>query len=187
MTNRERFQAVLRGRPMERMPMVEWASWWPETVKQWRKEGLFPQLDGPTLADYWGLDPPDPAGDRGAPLRLLRPAGAAPPHQPRPGGLLPPDHRGGLPGVFPGFRHPGGGYAYNHACYDEFIAPYYRQVIPALAERGVPVLIDTDGDVEPMIPWFRECGLSSVLPLERQAGGGRGTPTGSCWGATTRR
>ena len=57
MTNRERFQAVLRGRPMERMPMVEWASWWPETVKQWRKEGLSPQLDGSALADYWGLDP----------------------------------------------------------------------------------------------------------------------------------
>ena len=57
MTNRERFQAVLRGGPVERMPMVEWASWWPETVKQWRKEGLSPQLDGPALADYWGLDP----------------------------------------------------------------------------------------------------------------------------------
>lgn len=59
MTNRERFQAVLRGGPVERIPMVEWASWWPETVKQWRKEGLSPQLDGPTRR------PPASAGASG--------------------------------------------------------------------------------------------------------------------------
>lgn len=32
------------------------------------------------------------------------------------------------------------------------------------------MLVDTDGDVEPLIPWFEEAGIEGVLPLERQAG-----------------
>ncbi len=48
--------------------------------------------------------------------------------------------------------------------------PYYREVIPLLKEHGVKVLIDTDGNVEPLIPWFQEAGIEGVLPLERQAG-----------------
>ncbi len=54
--------------------------------------------------------------------------------------------------------------------FDEFLLPYYRQVIPRLKEFGVKVFIDTDGNVEPLIPWFREAGIEGVLPLERQAG-----------------
>ena len=66
--------------------------------------------------------------------------------------------------------------SYNHgpmlskACFDEFLAPYYRQVVPLLHSHDVPLIIDTDGDVEPMIPWLMECGIDGVLPLERQAG-----------------
>ncbi|MFQ9800558.1 MAG: hypothetical protein ACLR23_18405 [Clostridia bacterium] len=66
--------------------------------------------------------------------------------------------------------------SYNHgpmlskSLFDEFIAPYYQKVVPALQSYGVSVLIDTDGDVEPMISWFSECGIEGVLPLERQAG-----------------
>ena len=55
-------------------------------------------------------------------------------------------------------------------CYDEFMLPYYKKVIPLLKEYGVKVLIDTDGNVEPLIPWFKEAGIEGVLPLERQAG-----------------
>ena len=32
------------------------------------------------------------------------------------------------------------------------------------------MFIDTDGFVEPLIPWFREVGIEGVLPLERMAG-----------------
>ena len=66
--------------------------------------------------------------------------------------------------------------SYNHGpmlskdCYDEFIKPYYREIIPFIKSKGTKVFIDTDGDVEPLIPWFQEAGIEGVLPLERQAG-----------------
>jgi len=66
--------------------------------------------------------------------------------------------------------------SYNHgpmlskAHYDEFVAPYYREIVPLIKQRGTKVLIDTDGDVEPLIPWFAQAGIEGVLPLERQAG-----------------
>ncbi len=31
-------------------------------------------------------------------------------------------------------------------------------------------MIDSDGDIEPLIPWFQEVGLEGILPLERMAG-----------------
>jgi hypothetical protein len=64
---------------------------------------------------------------------------------------------------------------YNHgpmlskALFDEFLAPYYRQVVPVLAEMGTRVIIDTDGDMTAMIPWLESVGIEGVLPLERQA------------------
>jgi hypothetical protein len=66
--------------------------------------------------------------------------------------------------------------SYNHgpmisrAQFDEFMAPYYRQVVPKLKERGIAPIIDSDGQVEPLIPWFEEVGLEGILPLERMAG-----------------
>ena len=54
--------------------------------------------------------------------------------------------------------------------FDEFMAPYYRKIVPVLKENGVKIFIDTDGFVEPMIPWFMEVGIEGILPLERQAG-----------------
>jgi hypothetical protein len=66
--------------------------------------------------------------------------------------------------------------SYNHgpmiskACFDEFLAPYYRQVVPMFKQRQIVTMVDTDGDVEPMIPWLEEVGLEGVLPLERMAG-----------------
>jgi uroporphyrinogen-III decarboxylase len=54
--------------------------------------------------------------------------------------------------------------------FDEFIAPYYRQIIPRLHELGAVVLVDTDGDVTKLVPWLMREGLHGVLPLERQAG-----------------
>ncbi len=66
--------------------------------------------------------------------------------------------------------------SYNHGpmlsreSFDEFLAPYYRHVLPALKKAGVLSIIDTDGDVTEPAAWFAEAGLDGVLPLERQAG-----------------
>jgi hypothetical protein len=66
--------------------------------------------------------------------------------------------------------------SYNHGpmiskpTFDQFIAPYYRQLVPRLRERGIMPFIDTDGDITLLVPWFEELGVEGFLPLERQAG-----------------
>ena len=66
--------------------------------------------------------------------------------------------------------------SYNHGpmiskeLFDEFMAPYYKRVIPKLNELGITPIIDSDGDVEPLISWFEGIGLEGILPLERMAG-----------------
>jgi uroporphyrinogen-III decarboxylase len=66
--------------------------------------------------------------------------------------------------------------SYNHgpmislAQFEEFMAPYYRRVVPWLRERGIVVMVDSDGDVEPLIPWWQSAGIQGCLPLERMAG-----------------
>jgi hypothetical protein len=66
--------------------------------------------------------------------------------------------------------------SYNHGpmiskrTFDEFVAPYYRQLIPRLLERDILPFIDTDGDVTLLVPWFEQIGVRGFLPLERQAG-----------------
>ena len=54
--------------------------------------------------------------------------------------------------------------------YDEFMAPYYHELIPYAKSKGMTVFLDTDGNVEPLIPWFKEVGIEGVTPLERKAG-----------------
>jgi hypothetical protein len=66
--------------------------------------------------------------------------------------------------------------SYNHgpmlskAQFDEFLGPYYRAVVPDLKTRGIVPLVDSDGQVEPLIPWFEEVGIEGMGPLERMAG-----------------
>jgi len=66
--------------------------------------------------------------------------------------------------------------SYNHGPmlserhFDEFLAPYYRQIVPRLLELGIIPIVDTDGDVTAMVPWLQRVGIRGVLPLERQAG-----------------
>lgn len=43
MTTRERFHAVMEFRDFDRLPVVEWASWWDKTIERWRNEGLPPE------------------------------------------------------------------------------------------------------------------------------------------------
>ena len=54
--------------------------------------------------------------------------------------------------------------------FNEFMRPYYARVIPALRERGIIPIIDSDGDITTPAYWFEESGLQGILPLERQAG-----------------
>lgn len=66
--------------------------------------------------------------------------------------------------------------SYNHGpmisrrTFDEFVAPCYRALLPRLQERGIPLFMDTDGDVTLLVPWLEDLGVQGVLPLERQAG-----------------
>ncbi len=251
MTNRERFAAVLNGEKPDRLPMVEWASWWDLTTNRWEQEGV-PKFDGPdVLQNYFGLDPlrqiwiypkgngcPSPAyhgagimeGEAG--YEAIRPylfsnetLEAAvqrakdwkeghergdyatwltldgffwfprtlfgienhlyafydePELMHRMNQELVEYHLRCLEQILPILQPEYATFAedmsYNHgpmlskALFDEFMLPYYRQVVPVLRENGVKVLIDTDGNVEPLIPWFQEAGIQGVLPLERQAG-----------------
>ena len=76
----------------------------------------------------------------------------------------------------PDFMTFGEDMSYNHGpmiskpLFNKFLTPMYHQIVPELKERGITVLIDSDGDVEPLIPWFEQAGLEGILPLERMAG-----------------
>lgn len=56
MTNRDRVQAVLNfERPDDRLPVLEWATWWDRTVKAWQGQGM-PALNQVEMYHYFGLD-----------------------------------------------------------------------------------------------------------------------------------
>ncbi len=58
MNHVERFRAVMAGEPTDRLPRWEWATWWDETLRRWRGEGLPATLtDTFEIAEYFGLDP----------------------------------------------------------------------------------------------------------------------------------
>ena len=58
----------------------------------------------------------------------------------------------------------------SKALFDEFLAPFYRKVIPVIHEYGIPVFIDSDGDITMAVDWYAEVGADGMFPLERQAG-----------------
>ena len=60
--------------------------------------------------------------------------------------------------------------AFNKRAFDEFLAPYYRQLTEMIYNRGVPVFVDSDGDVADLVPWLEEVGVDGILPIEKQAG-----------------
>ena len=250
MNPRERIRAALDFRPVDRLPAVEWAPWWDQTVARWHGEGLPAALAEPAeIRAHLGLDPLlyhwiRPRGP-GCPKPPAHGAGIIAgredylrikPHlYPRPAfdpaifGAWAEAHRRGelavwfsLDGFFwfprtllgiephlyafydqpelmheinrdlaefnlraiaelcqilvPEFMTFGEDLSYNHGpmlsreCFDEFLLPYYRRVVPELQARGILALVDSDGDVEPLIPWFEAAGVEGLLPLERMAG-----------------
>ena len=57
MTNRERVQAVLNfEKPDDRLPAIEWASWWGDTIQAWTGQGFPAGLTFHEIAPYLGLD-----------------------------------------------------------------------------------------------------------------------------------
>ncbi len=254
MTIRERYTKALRFEPVDRMPMMEWAIWWDETIERWQAQGLVipeepPLKQGEALQRYFGLDlhiqhwipllskeTPKPAFHGAAIVdgeaayerilptlfredlldmeRLLtmeayqrrgeavtwitlegffwgpRTLLGIEPHlfafydEPALMHRICQDiadyHLRVLDRLFsvhiPDFMTFAEDMSYNNgpmiseALFDEFMLPYYRQVIPALKEKGVRVLVDSDGDITRAVPWFQRAGIEGILPLERQAG-----------------
>jgi hypothetical protein len=250
MTPRERFQAVMGFAPFDRLPVVEWAGWWTQTIDRWHGEGLPADLtDRYDICRHFGLDVwmqewfrpsrrdcPQPVA-HGAGI-LIDEAGyeAIRPYlYPQPAvdvqrwqqwAAL--QARGevvlwitldgyfwfarGLLGIerhllafydqpellhrinddlteyslavidelcavcTPDFMTFGEDMSYNHGpmlskgLYDEFMAPYYRRIVPRLRDRGILPLVDSDGDITSPVDWFEEVGLGGALPLERQSG-----------------
>jgi len=57
MTTRERFHAIMNFQPFDRLPILEWASWWDQTIARWHGEGLPAQLsDRYDLNRHFGQD-----------------------------------------------------------------------------------------------------------------------------------
>lgn len=250
MTTRERIRRTLNFQPVDRLPVMEWAGWWDQTVNRWRNEGL--PADLPTaeaIRDYFGQD-----GHRQYWISPRAPTCPGPPGHGLPIVSSPDEYhaikehlypdpafdadlvrswaeaqeRGdlavwisldgffwyprGLLGIeqhllsfydqpdllkemnedllafnlralgqfceicVPDFMTVAEDMSYNHgpmlskAQFDEFMAPYYRRLVPKLLDRGIVVFVDTDGDVTLPASWFEEVGVQGLLPLERMAG-----------------
>ncbi|MGL6174749.1 MAG: uroporphyrinogen decarboxylase family protein [Cellulosilyticaceae bacterium] len=252
MNNRERFKACLKGdKNIDRVPMVEWATWWNLTTDNWKQEGLPEGLNTHEIMRYFGLDDirqiwinprsrscPAPAYhgagllnnekeyrelkkylfskeiieqacDMGKQLRVLQDRGEITFWITLEGFFWFPRTLFGIENhlfafydypelmhemnkdliafqlevieklfeiIKPDFMTFAEDMSYNNGpmlskeAFDEFLSPYYKQVIPCLKESEVCVFVDTDGDVTKLIPWLMEVGVEGLLPLEKQAG-----------------
>ncbi len=57
MNTRERFHAVMNFQPFDRLPILEWAGWWNQTIDRWHGEGLPATLtDRYAICEHFGLD-----------------------------------------------------------------------------------------------------------------------------------
>ncbi|MBQ3489379.1 MAG: hypothetical protein IJA86_02185 [Clostridia bacterium] len=56
MNNVERFNAVLNFEKPDRLPVIEWAGWWNETLDRWHKEGLPEDIPWEKIQTHFGLD-----------------------------------------------------------------------------------------------------------------------------------
>lgn len=61
MNIRERFHRVMNFKKVDRLPMIEWASWWDKTIDNWKQEGLEIKCNPPlnesrALMQQFGLD-----------------------------------------------------------------------------------------------------------------------------------
>lgn len=247
MNPRERLRCVFDHKKPDRLPIIEWASWWDKSVARWKTEGLPADLSGFELRRYFGQDPWQqywiPAVGRGisepayhgAPLildesgyreikKFLHPepdlarlrawkddhtAGelvvwvtmdgffwfprkllGIEPHLtsfydlPELYHIICKDHLAWMErtmdAVFsvlsPDFMTFGEDMSYNlgpmigEKTFDDFLKPYYVQIIPKIKAGGTRVILDSDGDITRCLGWYMGVGVEGILPLERQAG-----------------
>ncbi len=53
----------------------------------------------------------------------------------------------------------------------KYMAPRYRKIADLLRDNGVTaIIVDSDGDVEELIPIWLDCGINAIYPLERASG-----------------
>lgn len=254
MTTRERFHKTMEGDPsVDRAPVIEWATWWGETLQGWEAEGLPTGMNSEQLFEYFGLDnntqfwlqtvekncPSTPTSnavpiiirdesDYNRVRHFLLPEDAVERIKSDLLKTVPKYERGEtivwytLEGFFWFPRKLFGDEAhlysfydypelYHRICddllewqirqvdafakymkadfmtiaedmsynngpmiseqmFDEFIAPYYKRLIPEIKKYGTKVFVDTDGKVDRVIPWVKAAGVEGILPLERKAG-----------------
>ena len=54
---RTRFRKLMAFEPVDRIPLLEWATWWDKTIARWHGEGLPEHLsDAGDIRDYFGQD-----------------------------------------------------------------------------------------------------------------------------------
>ena len=246
----ERFYNLMKGKPIDRLPAIEWAPWWNLTVDRWRGEGLPASAQSVyDIQNYFGLDKccQTGFGERSAATPLPPVYGH---------GIMKneADYERLLPTLYPEIRLPDEyvawlkktqddgdtlhfftvdgffwypremfgiedhlysfydeGDLYKRMCsdyaawlkktfeyiaetfrfdfmsfaedmsynngpmlsketFDEFLAPFYKEVIPILKQMDVPVFIDSDGDITLAVDWYAGVGADGMFPLERQAG-----------------
>jgi len=250
MNTRERFHAIMNFKPFDRLPILEWAGWWDQTIKRWYTEGLPCNLtDRYEICHHFGLDIYKQNW-----ISVTTPACPSPPSHGS--GIIKSedDYEKILPYLYPenpvdiemwkqwakeqkegkivtwftvdGFfwfprrllgieRHLyafydqpnlmhrintdlanwilrvidqlcsvcvpdfmtfGEDMSYNNGpmlseeMFENFMRPYYDMIIPALHEKGIIVIIDSDGDISIPANWFERAGIDGILPLEKQAG-----------------
>jgi len=56
MRNDERFRKFFSGEKLDRLPCIEWATWWDKTLISWYSQGLDSDLDGCELKNEFGMD-----------------------------------------------------------------------------------------------------------------------------------
>ncbi|MBQ0125276.1 MAG: hypothetical protein KBS59_03010 [Clostridiales bacterium] len=56
MTNVERFNAAFGFEKADRLPIIEWAAWWGDTLNKWYEQGLTREYSWDRLQNYFGLD-----------------------------------------------------------------------------------------------------------------------------------
>lgn len=255
MNQRERFRAVMQFKVPDRLPCIEWAGYWDQTLLRWKDEGLdFPLsepawlTDAAAVRDSFGLDRyyqrwfwprtekcPHPERHGAALIRNREDYHSFKKYlYPKPLDLSMVEdwaryHEKGdaviwftLEGYFwfprsllgiephmysfydqpdllheinsdlteyslwcveellkvvkPDFMTFAEDLSYNlgpmlsRENYEDFLVPYYQQVLPVLRENDIYAFMDSDGDIAKVIPWMEETGIQGVLPLERMAG-----------------
>lgn len=53
----------------------------------------------------------------------------------------------------------------------EFISPYFKKVNHMLKEKGTSIIsVDSDGNIEPLLEEYMQCGINEIYPMEPAAG-----------------